>query len=58
MVDPLQPPAAAAGPVKRMQAAYDEEILSPFSMSYATMAGIDLSPPTPQPLPESSLPVH
>jgi hypothetical protein len=63
MVAPLQSPAvvAAAGPagsVKRMQAAYDEEILSPFSMSYATMAGIDLSPPTPQPLPESSLPVH
>lgn len=59
MMGPLQPPAAAAaGPVKRMQAAYDEEILSPFSMSYATMAGIDLSPPTPQPLPESSLPVH
>lgn len=30
------------GPVKRVYA--DEEILSPFSMSYASMAGIDLGP--------------
>lgn len=38
-------------PVKRVYAA-DEEILSPFSMSYASMAGIDLGPVT-----ESKLPV-
>lgn len=51
-------PGAAAG-VKRVHYYADdyEEIMSPFSMSYASMAGIDLCP-TPQPLPESSLPVH
>lgn len=36
--------------------AYDEDIISPFSMSYASMAGIDLCP---QPShPEPGLPVH
>lgn len=35
---------------------YDEDIISPFSMSYASMAGIDLCP---QPShPEPGLPVH
>ncbi|KAE8385017.1 hypothetical protein BDV23DRAFT_26175 [Aspergillus alliaceus] len=32
------------GPVKRPHAYADEEIISPFSMSYASMAGIDLCP--------------
>ncbi|RJE25523.1 hypothetical protein PHISCL_02135 [Aspergillus sclerotialis] len=45
------------GPVKRAHNYTEEEIMSPFSMSYATMAGIDLCP-TSQPLSESSLPVH
>lgn len=36
--------------------AYDEDIMSPFSMSYATMAGIDLCPQSQQQQP--SLPVH
>lgn len=35
--------------------AYDEDMMSPFSMSYATMAGIDL---VPQQHAEPSLPVH
>jgi hypothetical protein len=34
---------------------YDEDMMSPFSMSYASMAGIDL---VPQQYAESSLPVH
>lgn len=34
---------------------YDEDMMSPFSMSYASMAGIDLMP---QPHAETSLPVH
>ena len=45
------------GPVKKVHNYTDEEIISPFSMSYATMAGIELCP-TPQPFSESSLPVH
>lgn len=49
--------APVTGPAKRVHHYTDEEIMSPFSMSYATMAGIDLCP-TPQPLSESSLPVH
>lgn len=49
--------APVTGPVKRVHHCMDEEIVSPFSMSYATMAGIDLCP-TPQPISESSLPVH
>ena len=42
-------------PVKKVYAA-DEEILSPFSMSYANMAGIDLGPNL-HPVTESKLPV-
>lgn len=49
--------APATGPIKRVHNYTDEEIMSPFSMSYATMAGIDLCP-TAQSLSESSLPVH
>jgi hypothetical protein len=33
---------SAGGPLKRPHTYADEEIISPFSMSYATMAGIDL----------------
>ncbi|RHZ48558.1 bZIP transcription factor [Aspergillus thermomutatus] len=35
---------SAGGPLKRPHTFADEEIISPFSMSYATMAGIDLCP--------------
>ncbi|GIC91292.1 bZIP transcription factor [Aspergillus udagawae] len=35
---------SAGGPLKRPHTYADEEIISPFSMSYATMAGIDLCP--------------
>lgn len=52
-VPPVLPRAAAAGPIKQMHHYADEEIMSPFSMSYATMAGIDLC----QTLPEMSLTV-
>lgn len=48
----------APGPALAMarKSTYDEDIISPFSMSYATMAGIDLCP---QPShPEPGLPVH
>lgn len=37
--------------------AYDEDIISPFSMSYASMAGIDLCPQSQQQQ-QPSLPVH
>lgn len=53
-VPPTMPPAATPGPIKRMHNYADEEIMSPFSMSYATMAGIDLC----QTPPDSSLPVN
>lgn len=49
---PMVPTAAMGTPRKP----YDEDIMSPFSMSYASMAGIDLCP---QPShPESGLSVH
>ncbi|KAH1985551.1 hypothetical protein KXV80_008186 [Aspergillus fumigatus] len=35
---------SSGGPLKRPHTYADEEIISPFSMSYATMAGIDLCP--------------
>ena len=58
LVPSILPVAAPPNaPVKRVHTYTDEEIMSPFSMSYATMAGIDLCP-TSQPLSESSLPVH
>jgi hypothetical protein len=35
-----------AGPAMKKYSSYgDEDIISPFNMSYASMAGIDLSPP-------------
>ena len=47
-------PTPAMGPARKPT--YDEDILSPFSMSYASMAGIELCP---QPShPEPGLPVH
>lgn len=50
---PMVPSQAMGAPRKPT---YDEDIISPFSMSYASMAGIDLCP---QPShPEPSLPVH
>ncbi|KAJ5081451.1 hypothetical protein NUU61_009715 [Penicillium alfredii] len=36
---------------------YDEDMISPFSMSYATMAGIDLCAPQPQSQPEPGMPM-
>ncbi|GMG14637.1 unnamed protein product [Aspergillus oryzae] len=45
------------GPVKRPHVYADEDIVSPFSMSYASMAGIDLCPSS-QHLSESNIPVH
>ncbi|KAA8649209.1 bZIP transcription factor [Aspergillus tanneri] len=45
------------GPTKRHPAYADEDIISPFNMSYASMAGIDLCP-TPHHLAESNIPVH
>lgn len=47
-------PGPAMG-IARKQA-YDEEMISPFSMSYASMAGIDLCAQPSQP--EPGLPVH
>ncbi|EAW10084.1 bZIP transcription factor [Aspergillus clavatus NRRL 1] len=43
-VPSILPPTMASGPVKRPHTYADEEIINPFSMSYATMAGIDLCP--------------
>ncbi|KAL4921100.1 hypothetical protein BDW62DRAFT_174946 [Aspergillus aurantiobrunneus] len=34
-----------AGPAKKYSSYGDDDIISPFNMSYASMAGIDLSPP-------------
>ena len=48
---------APTGPVKRPHPYADEDIVSPFSMSYASMAGIDLCP-TPQHFAENNIPVH
>jgi hypothetical protein len=45
------------GPVKRPHVYADEDIVSPFSMSYASMAGIDLCSSS-QHLSESNIPVH
>ncbi|KAE8132307.1 hypothetical protein BDV38DRAFT_261719 [Aspergillus pseudotamarii] len=45
-----------AGPVKRPHVYADEDIVSPFSMSYASMAGIDLCPSS-QHLSESNIPM-
>ncbi|KAJ6024432.1 hypothetical protein N7540_005229 [Penicillium herquei] len=42
-VVPMVPTAAMGAPRKSQ---YDEDIMSPFSMSYASMAGIDLCQPT------------
>lgn len=57
--DPISsvvPMAPGPGLGMSRKSAYDEDIISPFSMSYATMAGIDLCP---QPShPEPGLPVH
>lgn len=57
--DPISsvvPMAPVPGLGMSRKSAYDEDIISPFSMSYATMAGIDLCP---QPShPEPGLPVH
>ncbi|GKZ29435.1 hypothetical protein AbraIFM66950_004843 [Aspergillus brasiliensis] len=55
-------PSILPGPIlgsgaKKHHSYADDEIVSPFSMSYASMAGIDLSP-TPQHLPEHHIPVH
>ncbi|KKK14998.1 hypothetical protein AOCH_003458 [Aspergillus ochraceoroseus] len=47
---------STGGPAKKYSYA-DEDIISPFSMSYASMAGIDLSP-APQHLSENNIPVH
>ncbi|KAF9891276.1 hypothetical protein FE257_004840 [Aspergillus nanangensis] len=44
-------------PIKRPHAYGDEDIMSPFNMSYASMAGIDLCPPTPQQIAEANLPM-
>ncbi|PWY93811.1 hypothetical protein BO94DRAFT_543983 [Aspergillus sclerotioniger CBS 115572] len=52
----LPGPLLGPGPKKHHSYA-DDEIVSPFSMSYASMAGIDLCP-TPQHLPEANIPVH
>ncbi|PYH41818.1 bZIP transcription factor [Aspergillus saccharolyticus JOP 1030-1] len=48
---------SATGPSKKPHSYADDEIVSPFSISYASMAGIDLCP-TPQHLPETNIPVH
>ncbi|KAL4896299.1 hypothetical protein BDV59DRAFT_172572 [Aspergillus ambiguus] len=45
----------STGPVKRHHPYGDEDILSPFNMSYASMAGIELCPPTPQQLADSGI---
>ncbi|GAQ37261.1 hypothetical protein AtubIFM55763_000596 [Aspergillus tubingensis] len=55
-------PSILPGPIlgsgaKKHHSYADDEIVSPFSMSYASMAGIDLGP-TPQHLPEHNIPVH
>ncbi|PYH97564.1 hypothetical protein BO71DRAFT_372875 [Aspergillus ellipticus CBS 707.79] len=47
---------ASSGPSKKHHSYTDDEIVSPFSMSYASMAGIDLCP-TPQHLPEPNIPM-
>ncbi|RAK72087.1 bZIP transcription factor [Aspergillus fijiensis CBS 313.89] len=47
---------SATGPSKKPHSYADDEIVSPFSMSYASMAGIDLCP-TPQHLPETNIPM-
>ncbi|PLB34003.1 bZIP transcription factor [Aspergillus candidus] len=47
---------APTGPVKRPHPYADEDIVSPFSMSYASMAGIDLCP-TPQHFAENNIPI-
>ncbi|KAJ5570404.1 uncharacterized protein N7459_009834 [Penicillium hispanicum] len=55
-VVPMVPSQAMGAPRKPT---YDEDIISPFSMSYASMAGIDLCPPASHPepgLPMPSLP--
>ncbi|KAI9038506.1 bZIP transcription factor [Aspergillus affinis] len=50
---------ANSGPTKRHPAYADEDIISPFSMSYASMAGIDLCPPPHHHhLAEPNIPVH
>lgn len=47
-------PGPPLGTVRK--STYDEDIISPFSMSYASMAGIDICPQPSQP--EPALPVH
>jgi hypothetical protein len=47
-------PGPPLGTVRK--STYDEDIISPFSMSYASMAGIDICPQPSQP--EHALPVH
>ncbi|RDK36782.1 hypothetical protein M752DRAFT_109776 [Aspergillus phoenicis ATCC 13157] len=54
-------PSILPGPIlgsgaKKHHSYADDEIVSPFSMSYASMAGIDLGP-TPQHLPEHNIPM-
>ncbi|KAJ5281390.1 hypothetical protein N7478_006762 [Penicillium angulare] len=51
-VVPMVPTAAMGAPRK----AYDEDIMSPFSMSYASMAGIDLCPQPTHAEPSLSMP--
>ncbi|KAE8349748.1 hypothetical protein BDV28DRAFT_140564 [Aspergillus coremiiformis] len=46
----------STGPVKRPHVYTDEDIVSPFSMSYASMAGIDLCPSSHH-LPEANIPM-
>lgn len=53
-VVPMMPGPGLVGPARKPT--YDEDIISPFSMSYATMAGIDLCPRSSQP--EPGPPVH
>ncbi|KAJ5813922.1 uncharacterized protein N7503_000672 [Penicillium pulvis] len=52
-VVPMVPTAAMGAPRKP---AYDEDIMSPFSMSYASMAGIELCPQPSHPEPGLSMP--
>jgi hypothetical protein len=53
--DPIPSVVSVHSNIRKHPSFADEDIISPFSMSYATMAGIDLCPPHQQP---ESGPVH